>query len=169
VSDDTREPARPTVTPERAHPAAREALPDPFFWDTSDEGAPLGTDTGVEVLATVRADLAGERRGALALLAGLLTRWEVADEHWDVIDAAGVAAAGADDEYGVLMRDEIVLALAFAELIETGRIDAEIQRRALLATARQALPLLLAPWGDRTLERATRLERMGKVLARPRR
>lgn len=155
------------MTPDQAHPAAREALADPFFWDTSDDGAPLGTDTGVDVLVAVRAELAGERRGAMALLADLLTRWEVADASWDVIDAAGVEAAGAEDEYGVLMRDEIVLALAFAELIETGRIDAEIQRRALLATARQALPMLLAPWGDRTLERATRLERMGKVLARP--
>lgn len=167
MNDPTGETPRPTATPEQAHPTAREVLTDAFFWDTSDEGAPLGTDTGASVLIAVRENLAGPRRPSLDVLGELLTRWEVADEHWDAVDAPRVYAAGAEDEYGLLTRDEIVVAMAFAELIETGRIDAEIQRRALRATARQALPMLLAPWGDRTLERATRLERMGAVLARP--
>ncbi len=158
---------RPTLAREAAHPTARELLIDDFFWSTTDEGAPLGTDTGAETLAWLRARRVEEpTAGALQLLGELLQRWEVSDAHWDAVDAATVEAVGAEDEYGLLMRDEVVLALAFADLIEAGRIDPEIQRRARLAVARQALPMLLAPWDGRTLERAQRLERMAAVLGR---
>jgi uncharacterized protein YfeS len=158
---------RPTIDPARAHPMAREVLTDAFFWDAADEGAPLGTDTGAEVLAFVRQRRAEQPAvGSGQLLADLLARWEVADADWDAVEAPRVAEVGAEDEDSLLLRDEIVLALAFAELIETGTIEPEVQRRARMATLRQALPMLLAPWEGRALERAQRLERMSQVLAR---
>lgn len=36
------------------HPAARELLDDPFFWDSCDEYAPHGNDTGADLLDVVR-------------------------------------------------------------------------------------------------------------------
>jgi uncharacterized protein YfeS len=151
-----------------AHPRAVEALTDDFFWDIGDEGAPLGTETGAQTLGLFRDWRTEHPKGSvLALLSDLLARWEVADADWEATSAEAVAAAGEEDEYSLLTRDEVILALAFAQLVEEGRVDPEIQRRALLATVRQALPLLLVPWGDRTLERATRLDRMREILGRP--
>ena len=160
---DDREP----IEREAAHPRARELMTDAFFWDERDEGAPLGSDTGNETLGLYRAFRDEHPEvSALTLLGEVCARWEVLDEHWDDVTEEAVAAAGAEDEFSLLTRDELVLALAFAELLETGRIDPEVQRRAILATMRQELKPLLLPWGDRdrVLERATRLERMRRVL-----
>jgi uncharacterized protein YfeS len=153
------------LSPADAHPRAAELLVAPFFWDTRDDAAPFGNETGAETLARFRA-FRDEREGesALLLLAELLAHWEVADADWDATTPDAVAAAGAEDEFSLLMRDEIILALAFAELIEDGKIEREIQRRAVLATIRQALPLVLAPWGDRALARAERLDKMRQAL-----
>src|SRR5262245_14160416 len=67
-----------------AHPRAREALTDAFFWDASDPCAPFGDETGQEVLEAFRDFRVEEPRGEpLSLLGELLARWEVADASWD--------------------------------------------------------------------------------------
>jgi uncharacterized protein YfeS len=151
---------------EDAHPRAREALRDDFFWNASDACAPFGDETGREVLEAFRDFRVEEPRGdPLALLAELLSRWEVADASWNVVDADEVQAIGADDELGLLVRDEAILALAFAQIIVDGRIDPEVRRRALLALSRQSLPALIHGWGDLSHTRTARIARMRAVLS----
>ena len=154
------------LSPEDAHAKAREALTDAFFWDTEDAGAPFGNDTGREVLEALR-DARVEDPGAISSPSSseLLARWEIADEHWDTVSEAEIEALGADDELGLIVRDEAILALAFGQLIEEGRIDAEVRRRALLALARQALPALLHGSGALPSARRKRVERMREILA----
>src|SRR5512140_1927187 len=112
------------LSPEDAHPRAREALTDAFFWDLSEPCGPFGDETGREVLDAFR-DYRDEHPGgsALALLGELLAQWEIADASWDVIDEAEVEALGAEDELGLLLRDEAIVALAFAEILVDGRIE----------------------------------------------
>jgi uncharacterized protein YfeS len=151
---------------EDAHPRAREALPD-FFWDAADPCSPFGDDTGLDVLEALRDSREEELQGSpIELLDALLARWEVANEHWDTVDADAVQALGAEDEFSLLTRDEAILGLAFAQIFVEGRIDAEVRRRAMLALTRQALPALLHGWGDRALQRAERLDRMRETLLR---
>ncbi len=147
------------------HPRARAALGDDFFWDTRDPCSPFGDETGQQVLEALRDFRVEEPRGApLSLLAELLARWEVADASWDVVDADEVQAVGADDELGLLVRDEAILALAFAQLIVDGKIEPELRRRALLAITRQSLPALIHGWGDLARTRTARLASMRAVL-----
>lgn len=156
---------RPALEREDAHPRALETLTEDFFWDIHDEGSPLGTDIGAETLSLYRAFREEHpKESALVLLRELLVRWEVADEHWNTIDREGVQAAGEADEWSLLTRDEVILALAFAELIEEGDMDPEIRRRAVLATHRQELPPLLIVWPDALL-RAQRLVSMRRALS----
>jgi uncharacterized protein YfeS len=150
---------------EESHPRARDALVDAFFWDAGDPTGPFGDETGQEVLEAFRAFRAEEPRGApLALLGELLEAWEVADGSWDVVDPDEVQDLGADDELGLLVRDEAILALAFAQIIVEGRVDPEVRRRALLALVRQGLPALIHGWGDHAYARRERLEKMRAVL-----
>ena len=103
---------------EDSHPRAREALTDAFFWDPTDLCSPFGDETGQEVLEAFRDFRVEEPRGnPLALLGDLLARWEVADEAWDAVDPDEVQAIGAADELGLLLRDEAVIALAFAQIV----------------------------------------------------
>jgi uncharacterized protein YfeS len=151
---------------EDSHPRAREALVDAFFWDASDPCSPFGDETGREVLEAFRDFRIEEPRGnPLALLGDLLARWEVADQAWDAVEADEVQAIGADDELGLLLRDEAVVALAFAQIVVEGRVEPEVRRRALLALTRQSLPALIHGWGDRARLRGERVERMLAVLA----
>lgn len=113
---------RPPLNREDAHPRAVETLTDAFFWDIHDDGSPLGTDIGSETLALYREwREENPKESALTLLRELLVRWEVVDAHWNTIDRAGVEAAGEDDEWSLLTRDEVILGLAFAELVEGSR------------------------------------------------
>lgn len=150
---------------DEAHPRAREALVDAFFWDASDATAPFGHETGLSVLEELRDFLDASPQGnPISLLGELLERWEVANQDWDAVEADEVQALGEDDEYSLLTRDDAMLALAFAQLVVQGRIDAEVRRRAMLALARQALPALLLAWGELAHRRAERIDRMRAVL-----
>jgi uncharacterized protein YfeS len=159
-------PELPDLSPEDSHPKAAQALKEAFFWSLTDETAPFGNETAQETLTAFR-DFRDEHptRSPLLLLAELLERWEVKDAHWDTTESAEVQAIGEEDEYSLLTRDEVIIALAFSQIITEGRLDAELRRRALLALRRQALPALLHAWGARRLERAERVERMSAVLS----
>lgn len=155
------------LTRDEAHPKAREALSDAFFWDASDPCGPFGGDTGLEVLEALRDARCEDPKGdAIALLDELLARWEIANEAWDEVDEAEVAEIGASDELGLLVRDEAVIALAFALIIVDGRPSAEVRRRALLALRRQALPALLYGFSQRKRAREAYVERMREILSR---
>jgi uncharacterized protein YfeS len=159
-------PGPEDLTHEGAHPRAREVLTDAFFWDASDPCGPFGDETGREVLEAFRDFRLEEPRGnPVTLLDELLEEWEIANGSWDVVDADEVQAVGADDELGLLVRDEAILALAFAQIIVEGRVDLEVRRRAMLALVRQSLPALIHGFGDHARARTERIERMRAVLA----
>ena len=164
MAEDPQEPHE--LSREDAHPKALEALTEAFFWDANDLGSPLGGDTGRDVLEALRDAVESTPRvRPVTVLDEILARWEVANDSWDVVSEAEVQAIGEDDEFSLLTRDEAILALAFAQIVVEGRIDAEVRRRALLAVTRQNLPALLHGWGERRLERALRLEKMRQILA----
>ncbi|MGK3995974.1 hypothetical protein [Sorangium sp. So ce1024] len=162
----TEAPELPDLSPDDSHPRAAAALTDAFFWSLTDETAPFGNETAHETLTAFRDFRDEHPRGSpIELLDELLARWEVESAHWNAVDAAEVQALGEEDEYGLLTRDEAILALAFSQIVTEGRLDPEVRRRALLALARQALPALLSAFEGRALERALRIDRMRAVLS----
>jgi len=157
----------PPPSREDAHPRAREALADDFFWDADDPCGPFGNDTALEVFEALADHRDEDPQGSpIPLLDALLQRWEVANEGWDVVDEDLVQALGEADELGLLVRDEAILALCFGDLALTGRVDPEVRRRALLALSRQALPALLHGFGERMKAREKRVARMREALAK---
>lgn len=151
---------------DEAHAKARDALREDFFWDADDPTGPFGNDTALETLEALRDLRDSDPRGsAVELLSELLETWEIADESWDVVEEAAVEALGADDELGLLVRDEAVIALAFGDAMIRGRIDPEIRRRGMLALARQSLPALLHGFGERMKTREARVTRMREILS----
>jgi uncharacterized protein YfeS len=157
----------PTLSPAESHPRAREALTEPFFWDAADPCGPFGDETGREVLEAFRDFRAAAPRGkAIDLLGELLEEWEVDDAGWEVVEPRAVEALGADDELGLLLRDEAVVALAFAQIIVDGTVEHEVRRRAALALTRQAQPALIHGFGDLARRRLAHVEAMRAVLAR---
>lgn len=154
------------LTPESAHPAAREILADDFFWDPVDDNSPFGNDTGADVLAMFPDRRREHPESApLVFLTELLQGWEVVDAHWEAISPEEVGALLQEDEFSFTHRDDAIVALAFALLALEGRVAAEVRDRALVALQREALPAALERWRPEVQqERQARLKRMEGIL-----
>jgi uncharacterized protein YfeS len=149
------------LAPENAHPKARAALTDDYFWDCVHDNSPFGNDTGADTLAFFREWRRGHPRGEpLRFLSRLLRGWEATDDHWEVTDPAEVARLAEGDRFSLDVRDEAIIALAFGQIVLEGRAEPEVKRRALTALHRQGLPAALERWPDEY-----RAERRGRVAA----
>lgn len=152
------------LCPENAHPQAREALREPWFWDCTDDNSPFGNDGGADTLEFYRR--AREEEPDLEpaeFLEELLPAWDVDDDHWDALEPERVATLLEQDRHGMWLRDEAAIALAFGQLLFEGKIEAETRELALLSLQRQSLPVLAERWVD-PVERRLRLHRMREVL-----
>jgi uncharacterized protein YfeS len=107
------------------------------------------------------------RADAEKFLALLLGRWDVRNEDWDCLDRAVLSSTLPSSHFHVLTRDDVVIAIAFGQLVLDGRVDPKIQQLALLSVQRQVLPEVIGfrGWVD-AAERRTRLGRMKDVLER---
>lgn len=134
------------------HPDARALLDDPFFWDCADDLAPVGNDTGADILEGYRAWRRRKKNasvGALAYLCRVLAEWEVPLE-------------GSDGKLA-LVRDEACVALAFSQIMLEGRVESEVAECALQAITRQRPTI--GDWPD-SVRREQALARTGDAIKR---
>ncbi|MES2464154.1 MAG: hypothetical protein V4671_26620 [Armatimonadota bacterium] len=158
------------LSPETSHPTAALLLSDAFFWDCTDEVSPFGNDTGADTLSFFRQwRKEYPIENSLVFLDSLLSDWEVVNDNWDVTESGLLQeilnldlALNYDN---LLIRDDIIIALAFGEILLDGTCSDTVKDRALLALQRQALPLIISFRGwDNPEEWLSRLERMQQVL-----
>jgi uncharacterized protein YfeS len=106
--------------------------------DTNPYG-PLGSDIGFDVLSHYRDwRKKGNRPGQF--LPQLLQTWEVGDYDWDDGDMRIILDEMRRSEKAVferLTRDDVIIALAFAQIVVDGSVQPAIRDRAILATDRQ--------------------------------
>jgi uncharacterized protein YfeS len=156
------------VTPETAHPRARQLLPDSIVWDYGDEDSPLGNDTGADTFAGYLAFRTAQPTAPVQqFIRSELASSEIADADWDLVDSARLQTAlDADDGFSLLTRDDFIIGLAFAQLLVEGAVDAEVRRRALLALRRQATDVVLSFRGGGSEDaRKSQLAEFQRVMA----
>jgi len=148
------------LTPENASPLAKTLLLDDFFWNSSDDHSPMGNDTGADTLAFYQGWRgANPQTPATSFLRDLLMRWEVSDRGWT--ESSVSAGDLVDRHFEILTRDDMIIALAFSQIVVDGKLDRDIKIRSLLAVTRQALPTVLAFRGwDSQATRIACLEKM---------
>ncbi|MGP0064963.1 MAG: hypothetical protein ACLQGP_15365 [Isosphaeraceae bacterium] len=137
---------------------------DPLLADEGNAYGPLGNDTGADVRALyLRWRQAGKLRRRF--LPHLLQEWEIGDRDWDDLDPERVEGQLAESAYQRLVRDDLIIGLAFAQYLVDDQVEAEVKRRALVAIERQGLDCVLGfrDWTDRG-ERARNLEAMRRFL-----
>jgi uncharacterized protein YfeS len=154
------------LAPENGHPKARQLLTEPFFWSIADDGAPLGNDTGADTLALYRQWRADHPDGhAEDFVRDTLAGWEVENVDWLLLDEALLKQGLEDNHFSVLTRDDFMIALAFAQLVLEGKVDAQVREMALYSVRRQATDAVISfrDWSDVT-ERRSRLVQMQSAL-----
>jgi uncharacterized protein YfeS len=155
------------VTPETAHPKARQLLAESIVWDYGDEDSPLGNDTGADTFASYLAFRNDQPAASvLQFIRDELASSEVADADWDLLDTTRLQAAiDADDGFSVLTRDDFIIGLAFAQLLLEGAVAVEVKQRALLSLRRKAADVVLSFRGGGGEDgRRSQLMEFGRVL-----
>lgn len=131
------------------HPRARGLLDDPFFWESTDDFAPHGNDTGADVLAAYRTWLRRHPEGQpVRFLERLSAQWGYS------------ASSPMDDD----SHAEACIALAFADLKLRGHCDEQARSLALASLNFQRLQA--ESWtGPERQQRLIAIDRQNAVLS----
>jgi uncharacterized protein YfeS len=135
------------VIPENAHPRARELLAgQSILWNYGDEDSPLGTDTGADTFGAYLSFRARRPIGGVQdFIREQLALMGIPDADWDILDAVHLEQLlKTDRKFTLLIRDEFIMGLAFAQLVLEGTVDPSVRQRALIALERQATDVLLS-------------------------
>jgi uncharacterized protein YfeS len=148
------------------HPAARRLLDDPFFWDSVDEYAPHGNDTGADLLDAFREWRRGHAKiPASRFLPLMLKRWNYSSGVALLLDKP-MSQWDDDDELMLEVIDEANIAIAFAQMKIEGRCDEDLREAALLSIERQLDPAVHAHFAwSLPLEHRDRLEQLRAKLS----
>jgi uncharacterized protein YfeS len=137
----------PFDEPELAHPRARELLVEEFFWDCADEVAPFGSDEGHDAYFEFRRWRREHPAAPLTacfswILEGRLDEYspELHSDSRVAADLADPDGAFLASSYDMFMLDATIIATAFAQLIDEGRIDADAKKYVRVALMRQLHP-----------------------------
>ena len=152
------------LSPENAHPNAKRLMKAEFLWDAADEDSPFGNDTGADTLEFYRAWIR-ENDDDEEFLFELFDEWEVDRELAESIADDELAAQLDEDHYDVLTYDDVVIALAFAQLVLEGNTTPDMAAAASRCLQRQALPAVIEfrGWSD-PAQRRERCARMLEVM-----
>jgi uncharacterized protein YfeS len=134
------------VTPETAHPRARQLLGQSIIWNFGDEDSPLGNDTGADAFAAYLGFRATQPVGGIRdFMREQLALKGVPNADWDQIDATNLKALlNVDKGFSLLKRDDFIIGLAFAQLLLEGEVDSDVRRRAITALSRQGTDVVLS-------------------------
>jgi uncharacterized protein YfeS len=151
------------LSPANAHPIARKRLIQPFLWHMADDASPLGNDTGADTLAYFRSWRAGNRfLSPNRFISRLLSDWQIDDADWEMLDSQKLKRRLKKKWTHIIIRDEVALAVAFAQIVLEGKLDAEVKKKALFAIKRQLLDTMMdfRNWSDRNeiIERFTTMQ-----------
>ncbi len=137
------------LTREDAHPNARRLLKAEFYWDVCDEDSPFGNDTGWDTLEFFRAWIRTSDEEE-DFLEQLFEEWEVDRDLAEGIPDAELRDRLEEDHFDILTYDDVIIAVAFAQLVLEGNVSREIAAAASRSLKRQALPEVVEfrGWSD---------------------
>ena len=149
---------------EGAHPNARRLLGPDFYWDVTNEDSPFGNDTGYDTLEFYRAWIRA-RDDEEDFRHQLFDEWDVDWERAESIPDGELANCLEEEHFDILTYDDVVIALAFAQLVLAGNMELDTAALASRALKRQALPEVIAfrGWSD-PAERHARCAEMLEVM-----
>ena len=134
------------VTPETAHPRAKELLGQSFVWNYGDDDSPLGNDMGADTFAAYLSFRATRPVGGVQhFIRKQLASHGIPNAHWDLLDTAGLEQSlNTDNGFALLRRDDFIIGLAFAQLLLEGVVDPDVRRRAIAALRRQGTDVVIS-------------------------
>ena len=152
------------LSPDVAHPNARRLMKAEFYWDVTDEDSPFGNDTGWDTLEFFRAWIRSSDEED-DFLDELFEEWEVDRELAESLPDERLGRQLEEDHYDILTYDDVVIAVAFAQLVLEGNTSRDMAAAASRSLKRQLTPAVMEfrDWSD-AAERRERCEDMLRVM-----
>lgn len=149
---------------DNAHPNARRLLKADFYWDVADDDSPFGNDTGWDTLEFYRAWVRHSDDDE-DFLHQIFDEWDIDWEEASAIPDRELGERLEEEHHDILVYDDVVIALAFAQLVLEGGISRDTAALAARALERQALPAMIdfRGWSD-PAERSARCAEMREVV-----
>lgn len=138
------------------HKEARQILDDPFYWESANDYAPHGNDTGADFLSLLR-KYNPERETPEAFLQRVLDAWGMKSSISKCL-AKRIEDTDSNDEIALTTFDEASIALAFGMIKLYGRCDSETITLALAAIEREVA--IAARFGELPAERREALSKL---------
>ena len=133
------------LSPENAHSRAIELFTEEFFWDICDDLSPFGNDDGWDTLMNFRDwRLENDNEDINRFLDEFLEGWDVKNENWKLDTVDEIKNELQKDEFSFLTRDNVIIALVFAQIVIEGKVDSNVKEKALWAIERQQNEFLLS-------------------------
>jgi uncharacterized protein YfeS len=152
------------LSPEVAHPNARRLLKADFYWDLRDDDSPFASDTGADTLEFYRAWIE-QSDDDEDFLHRVFEEWDVDWEAAEAIPDGELQDRLEGEHFDILTYDDVVIAVAFAQLILEGNTSRDIAARAARSLRRQALPEVIEFRGwTHPSERGERCAQMLRVI-----
>ena len=121
------------------HPKAREVLDEPFFWETANDLAPNGNDTGADLLEDYRRwDKRNATASPLVFLDRLMKKWDIKPIDWSITDKEMVRKLEREEPIALSVCNEAAIGLAFAVLKMRATCPPDVVQRGLVALKRTA-------------------------------
>lgn len=155
------------VTPETAHPRAKQLLGQSIVWNYGDEDSPLGNDIAADTFAAYLSFRAIHPKGGIQdFLRGQLSSRGIPEADWDLLDPVRLEASlNSGSGFELLRRDDMIIGLAFAQLLLEGVVDSVVRKRAITALHRQATdPVLSFRGGGGETARKEQLAEFRQIL-----
>jgi uncharacterized protein YfeS len=155
------------LSADTAHPNAARLLKDAFYWDVCDESSPFGNHSGADALELYRAAIdSNPELDSSEFLDELFEQWDVDRDFAEGIPDEELAYRLEREHFHIITYDDVVVAVAFAEIVFLGNASTQMALSATRSLKRQSLPEVLEfrGWSDPS-ERRSRCEEMIEALS----
>lgn len=134
---------------DRYHPKAREVLDDPFFWETANDLAPNGNDTGADLLEDYRRwDKRNATASPVTFLERLMKKWDIKPIDWSITEKEMVRKLEQEEPIALSVCNEAAIGLAFAVLKMRAMCPPDVVHRGLAALKRTAAAVMDSTLSD---------------------
>jgi len=124
-----------------AHPNAQQLLKDEFYWDPTEEAGPFGSDNGSDAFyAFIQWRKRNQDTPPFEFVKDIITRWGFLNDHYEETDPEKIAELVKKDSYGIMARDNALIAVCFGQFVLEGQVDPEMKILAMIALQRQKDP-----------------------------
>lgn len=131
------------LNPILVHHKAEAVLHDPFFWDKNSQGPPFGNKLGIYTWTRFHEwRKQHPLENPLPLLGVVLHELKVPNEGWLEMDQDRLVRILPFKSFEIIKRDDVVIALAFSQIIKEGHLSPAIKEKAQTALERQTLEVI---------------------------